>query len=274
MQWPPDHPVHLDAPLARWRDDADAVCPAGDVVATLRHVPGRRVATRVLVPDGPAVVKVFASPRARGNHRRLQELYPRADDLLPRPLAVGPAGHAGLVEYLPGRPLTELSGTEFVDAAERTGRVLARLHGCGARLDREWTAHDERDHLARLAARPGRAWDAPAPAAPVPAHRDLHPAQVVAEGGTIRLIDLDEATMAPPALDVGNFLAHLDRDAALGDRPTGETVRAGRAFLDGYGDQPRDLAWWRAIALARLAVLAEDRHGRPDWAVRLRALAG
>jgi hypothetical protein len=80
--------------------------------------------------------------------------------------------------------------------------------------------------------------------------------------------------MAPPGLDVGNFLAHLDQDAALGRRPDHETRTAGRAFLRGYGGPPRDLTWWREIALARLAVLAEERHDRPDWAASLRALVG
>jgi hypothetical protein len=41
-----------------------------------------------------------------------------------------------------------------------------------------------------------------------------------------------------------------------------------------YGDDPPDLARWRRITLARPACLEEERHGRPDSAVRLRALVG
>ena len=80
--------------------------------------------------------------------------------------------------------------------------------------------------------------------------------------------------MAPAGLDVGNFLAHLTKDVVQGRRPSTETEPAGDAFLRGYGRIPRDLPWWRGIALARLACSAEERHGRPDWAASLRVLVG
>ena len=271
MRWPADHPAVTDLCLAPWRADADAICPDGDVVTVLRHVAGRRVATLVRTPAGPAVLKLFASPRARGNDRRLRLLRPAAAPLLPRPIAVGRAGHAALLEYVPGRPLSAVTGRTFVTACARTGAALARLHSGGVRLDRIWTARDEVVALHRRS--PGSGWSPPPDDDPVPAHRDLHPAQVVVTpGGSIRFIDLDEAAMAPPGLDVGNFLAHLDQDAALGRRPDEEATAAGRAFLAAYGREPRDLAWWRSIALARLALLAEQRHARPDWAASLRAL--
>jgi len=194
--------------------------------------------------------------------------------VVPSPLAVGPAGHAGLLEYVPGRPLRMLSGPEFIDCCEELGRLLGRLQASSVRLDREWTALREVDAISRRFPSDEASWSPPAPDALVPAHRDLHPGQVVAAPGAVRLIDLDEAAMAPAGLDVGNFLAHLDRDAALGQRP-GEEVRAAtRAFLGGYGDDPPDLPWWRRITLARLACLEEQRHGRPDRAVTLRALVG
>jgi aminoglycoside phosphotransferase (APT) family kinase protein len=274
MHWPDDHPVRTDPRLAEWQADADAVCPQGSVLAVLRHVKGRRVATLVRTPDGPGVLKLFASPRARGNDRRLRALRPAIGSVVPRPIAVGPEGHAGLLEYVPGRPLRELAGADFVAACEEVGRVLARLHACDVLLDRTWTARSEIDNLAHRSGPGGASWLPPPPDTPVPTHRDLHAAQVVVGPDAVRLIDLDEATMAPPGLDVGNFLAHLDQDAALGSRPDHETTTAGRAFLRGYGGSPRDLTWWREIALARLAVLAEERHDRPDWAASLRALVG
>jgi Ser/Thr protein kinase RdoA (MazF antagonist) len=275
MQWPPDHPVRTDPVLAEWRADADAACPEGSVVTVLGHVEGRRVATLVRTPDGPAVLKLYRSARASGNHLRLQALRLGAGSVqIPRPLAVGPAGHAGLLEYVPGRLLGDISGPAFVAACEATGRMLARLHASDVQLGRDWTARREIDHLARRPSSGGRTWSPPAPDTLVPAHRDLHPAQVVVGAGTVRLIDLDEAAMAPAALDVGKFIAHLTKNAVHGKRPTAEAEAAADAFLRGYGRIPRDLPWWRGIALARLACSAEERHGRPDWAASLRALAG
>ena len=80
--------------------------------------------------------------------------------------------------------------------------------------------------------------------------------------------------MAPAGLDVGNFLAHVDRDEARGKRSREDAGAAARAFLRGYGHHPRDLAWWRRIALARLASWAEERRGRPAEAAILRAFVG
>jgi Ser/Thr protein kinase RdoA (MazF antagonist) len=273
MHWPDDHPVRTDPLLAEWRADADAVCPEGSVVAVLRYKPGRRVATLVRTPDGAAVLKLYYAARASGNHLRLQTLRLRAGSVqVPRPIAVGPAGHAGLLEYIPGRTLREFSGADFVAACEEVGRVLARLHDSGVLLGRDWTAQSEIDNLAHRFPSREEPWVPPAPDTLVPTHRDLHAKQIVVGPCAVRLIDLDEATMAPAGLDVGNFLAHLDKDLVQGKRPHAETSSAEAAFLRGYGRIPRDLPWWRRIALARLACMAADRRGRLDWAASLRAL--
>jgi Ser/Thr protein kinase RdoA (MazF antagonist) len=275
MQWPADHPVRTDSRLAKWRADGDAVCPEGSVVAVLRHIEGRRVTTLVRTPDGPAVLKLYHSARASTNYLRLQALRLGAGcPELPRPLAVGPAGHAGLLEYVPGRPLREVSGPDFVAACGEIGRTLARLHASDVLLDRAWTARTEIDELARRFTSGGGRWLPPAPDTLVPTHRDLNPSQVVVDRGAVRLIDFDEATMAPAALDVANFLAHLTKDLVQGRRPVTETESAGAAFLRGYGRIPPDLSWWRRIALTRLACRAEERRGRPAEAANLRALAG
>ena len=108
--------------------------------------------------------------------------------------------------------------------------MLARLQACGVLLDREWTALRESTPCPADSGPGGTAWSPPPPDAPVPAHRDLHAAQVVVAPGAVRLIDLDEAAMAPAGLDVGNFLAHLDRDAALGSARRGDKAQpAGRS---------------------------------------------
>jgi len=276
MHWPADHPLRTDPRLAKFRSDADAVCPEGSVVAVLRHVKGRRVTSLVRTPDGPAVLKLYHSPRASENHRRLQMLRLGAGCIgLPRPLGVGPGGHAGLLEYVPGRPLGTLAGADFVAACKEVGRALARLHASDVLLGRSWTARTEIDELARrFTASDGGPWLPPAPDTLVPTHRDLNPSQVVVDAGAVRLIDFDEATMAPAGLDVGNFLAHLTKDVVQGRRPSTETESAGDAFLRGYGRIPRDLWWWRRIALTRLACRAEERRGRPAEAASLRALAG
>ncbi|MDO4899513.1 serine kinase [Actinomyces sp.] len=42
------------------------------------------------------------------------------------------------------------------------------------------------------------------------AHRDLHDGQLLWDGATLSLLDLDTAALAEPALDLGNLAAHVD----------------------------------------------------------------
>jgi aminoglycoside phosphotransferase (APT) family kinase protein len=90
-------------------------------------------------------------------------------------------------------------------------------------------------------------------------HRDLYEEQVLV-GERIGLIDLDDAALGPPELDVGNLLAHVDllarRSGIDLDAPTA-------ALLDGYGHSGPHLdtvllARCRALTLLRLACIHED----------------
>ncbi len=277
MHWPAEHPLRADDLLARWRGPADRLCGDGVVLRVLKHVRGRRVATLVSTADGLAVLKVFSSPRARGNDRRLRALGPAVGDLLPRALQVDPLGHVGLLSYLPGQPLDRLSGPPFVVACGQAGAALARLHGCGIVLDRQWTAADELAQLRSMATpttehaitRAVRSWSPQPDALLVPAHRDLHLAQVVVQPAGVAFIDLDETTMAPRGLDVGNLLGHLSQEVALDRRPAVEVGAAAAAFLTGYGGAPADTECWQQLTLARLAALADVRFDRPDWTAAL-----
>lgn len=270
MRWPDAHPACTDPALAAWAEGAEEVCPDGVVKTILRYLPGRRVSSVVDTARGPVVLKLFANPRARGNHRRLVALAASgAAAAVPRPIAVDSSGHVGLLEFVSGTTLAGVEPDRVPEACFGAGQQLARIHASGAVLDRTWTVDDElaqlsrtwgpasRASLATLAARCPR----PSEDIVLPAHRDCHPAQaVVTRKGPVRWIDLDDAAMAPPGLDVGNFLAHLRREAVLRRLPVGE-VDAGRAaFVAGYGELPADTANWELLSLARLAALAETRH--------------
>ena len=286
MRWPGDHPAVTDPALAPWRAGADEVCPEAEVVAVLRHLPGRRVASLVRTAGGLRVLKVFASPRARGNDRRLRALaLSRAGVLVPRPLGADSAGHVGLVSYAEGELFECLDDRRFVTTAEAVGAALRRLHGSGAQLDRRWGVAEEMEQLRRRATPTTRAAVERLPSAALPdddaggrsyvsAHRDCHPRQVVLTAAGVRWIDLDDAAMAPAGLDVGNFLAHLRRDAVLGRRCAAATTGAVAAFRRGYGPLPSQVDRWERLSLLRLAGLAELRHGSAEQAGTLLALSG
>jgi Ser/Thr protein kinase RdoA (MazF antagonist) len=82
---------------------------------------------------------------------------------------------------------------------------------------------------------------------------------------SVAWIDLDDAAMAPRGLDIGNLLGHLVRDRITGARSVRSAVEASEAFIDGYGPcaelDEGVLTGWTVLAVARLAGLAQSRHG-------------
>lgn len=92
----------------------------------------------------------------------------------------------------------------------------------------------------------------------VPSHRDFYDKQVLLAKGRATLIDFDTYCMADPALDLGNFLAHLEL-ARLQSLMPADGLRD--AFLDGYCRTtdvlPGDvrMSAYEAASLLRLACL-------------------
>lgn len=121
-------------------------------------------------------------------------------------------------------------------AAQAVSTLLPHL-GCRARA---------------LAERIGRI-DGP----PVLAHGDWSADQVLVHGGDVRIIDLDRATIAPPAYDLGHYCAAGGHSAML------EGYRSAGGVVD-------DDALRRATALALLERAIEPfRTGHPAWPARV-----
>jgi Ser/Thr protein kinase RdoA (MazF antagonist) len=276
MRWPADHPLVTDDALRPFEAAAAELADGYRVVRVLRHLNRRRVATLIEreSDNRRTVLKVFASPRARGNDRRLRVLAQGpAASIVPGSLGTDRQGHVHLVSYHEGLELVELTDDGFAASCRRVGVALRRLHDCGAVLDRSWGWPEESAQLERQALPSTRAavhllldgagdpdgtdW--------VCAHRDCHPGQVIVEpSGAVRWIDLDDCAMAPRSLDVGNMVAHLRRENLRGARDVEVVAAAERQFLTGYQEassvELADLDRWVDATLLRLAALAATRH--------------
>jgi hypothetical protein len=91
-------------------------------------------------------------------------------------------------------------------------------------------------------------------AGPEPCHRDLHEKQILVDGSVAGILDFDTLSMADPALDPGNLLAHL--------------------FFAGHDERPlaqeftyANLPLWRRAALLRLAMI-HAFTSKPDASIR------
>jgi hypothetical protein len=209
------------------------------VARLLRHKPGRRalVEYRVSGHDGHTET-LLGKVRAKGVDRRTFELQSalfsssfaeESDDGLsvPEPLALVPELNMWLQRSVPGAPLTNLlSSSAAPELCARAASLVHKLHTFGPQPNRVHTITDELgilrerlslasreqpslarefqsvlagcEHLANALMTTGAA-----------IHRDFYPDQVLVSRQRMYLLDLDLYCIGDPALDGGNFIAHL-----------------------------------------------------------------
>jgi len=256
-------------------------------VRVVKYRPGRRCT--VLYEVGRArqqvYVKMYCNKRGESVLNKMRELKGAClqTPVIPEAFAYLPEHRMLLIEGLKGTPLSQLHGTQLETWVRRAAEVLAHFHDCGAEIKKVWTLKDEIAVLSRrvqmLAQNEPKSvptvlelvttlWARePNPDSPVrPIHRDLYPAQVIALGDEVGFVDLDDSALGDPAIDVGNFLAHLTLLSF--QRHPGQRALDGvrETFLDRYVESSTKvsaerIAFFEASTLLRLASLASDRPG-------------
>ena len=241
----------------------------------LKEKPGRRRTLRAAGTRRNAIVKVYASDRAPTVAARLNALRDGpAEPRVPEVLLVEPSLRTVVLSEVPGRPLRELLLVGDVRASRRAGHAVADWHLAwrGRRpsplaehtVERELQILDERSDAAgeptagevRAAA---QELAEPWPCSTV-VHRDLYEDQIVL-GETVGLIDLDDAALGPPELDVGNLLAHLELMSLRSGR---DLEPMSEAFVAGYTESGAGLSTGRLDRCRRLTLLRlACIHGEP-----------
>jgi Ser/Thr protein kinase RdoA (MazF antagonist) len=244
------------------------------VLEDLKHKPGRRRTMRASGPAGSAIVKVYASERAPVVASRVAALASGpCEPELPRVLLVDPARRLVVLTDVRGAPFREAVLAGDAAACAGVGRALGVWHGFWqGRAPRALRPHTVGRELEILEARADAAPSAVRIAVRAAArsladewpcstvvHRDLYEDQILV-GDRAALIDLDDAAVGPPELDVGNLLAHLELLEARSGRalaPMLDAVLAGYARSGGPLDDEL-LARCRRLALLRLACIHDD----------------
>ncbi|WP_136192797.1 serine kinase [Actinomyces procaprae] len=179
---------------------------------------------------------------------------------------LGDAGLPGwqrLAELWPGVPRPEaLPEHTGADEAKVLNRWYRQAHALGV-LDTAGASPaglgDAVGRVSALLCEPG---DPPAAS-----HRDLHDGQLLWDGTTLSLLDLDTAALAEPGLDLGNLAAHLDlariqgRFGAAGHAQVGSILEdLGRELAD----ESRLSVYYLASRL-RLIFVHAFRPGAAQW---------
>ena len=201
--------------------------------------------------DGATYVVKAGGP---DDHHMVRELRAHQEWLSPwtsRGLAPAMVHHDAaalllVTRFLPGQLVEGSRAAEDPDIHRQAGTLLALLHDQPGLVDERYEAREnqkmigwldrehriEADTEQRLRAEIA-AWPVP-PAMLVPTHGDWQPRNWLYVDGIVSVIDFGRADLRPASSDLARLAAQdFRRDPALE-----------RAFLDGYGADPREPAAW------------------------------
>jgi len=177
---------------------------------------------------------------------------------IPKPIAHIPEFHLLLMEDVPGdywlgleHQGLEQAGVE--SSIKAAGKVLAKMHRSSLKVPKRHTVEDElkllREHWIVVASqihpelsdslkvafsKVSHTLDKCRSFEPALVHRDYYEKQVLVDGPKSFLIDFDTICLADPAIDLGNFLAHI-RLAGL--QSPGCAKRLEEVFIKSYAPQ-------------------------------------
>lgn len=240
------------------------------------------------------IAKVMRAERAAQLFANLEELErlgfdaAAADGItIPHPMAYSSEGIIWL-EPVFDPPLHDLVGKEeFVSGCRAAAQTLGKLQTVSLRSLLPYNLAEELLLLGQAAAETARIYpvlseqlnktlfliEKNAPSVEerelTPVHRDFYDKQLLIGKERTTLIDADTLALSDPALDVGNFLAHLFLRASQ-HPPLSEQIKQGRqAFTEEYRAKAlraqnfwRRASWWEAASLLRLGCLYALR---PRW---------
>jgi Ser/Thr protein kinase RdoA (MazF antagonist) len=265
-------------------------------IRVTRHKPGRRCVVEYDVQMQPPgtlpetftlVGKIHARNLKRSVFKVLESLWMagfRADSQdgisIPEPVGMIAEFHMLLQRKVAGRAATRLlSGAQGIELAGRLAEAAHKIHRAGIRTHRRHTINDEMkilseriqsvaqakpewsDRMARLSAGCYRLASA-IPDAPVCGiHRDFYPDQVLVDGARLYLLDFDLYCAGDPALDIGNFVGHIQEfslrktgsASSLADREAAVIERyiELNASIRGAADLRRAVSIYTTLTLAR-----------------------
>ena len=232
----------------------DRASPERCSIRICRHKPGRRclIEYDVVVRRSsniPQLLTLIAKVRMKSHDHKTYALaqalweagmHDEASDniAVPQPIGEIPEWHMWLQPKVPGFTLQKmLAGPKGEHLAGRVAEAATKIHHCGVGTHRRHTIADElrilNERLGKTACEyphwserlQNIAHRCESLAATLPEftprgiHRDFYPDQIIVDGDRLFLLDFDLYCEGDPALDIGNFIAHISEYSlrTLGD---------------------------------------------------------
>jgi len=271
---------------SQWRD-----CSFGE---GLNYKPERRYVTRLFRSDGESALAKFYSRAGYAKARMISRKLGRGGFC---PETIGRSKKHQVVAYhwQPGTTLRQLHidgklpAAELVAVAESlAGFNASKCDGLspsepGGQTRRLLTIAEQvgillpqLDQRARRLAQSLAEWLAGDTAVRKPVHGDFYDKQAIMSNGRVRLIDLDAARLDNPLVDIGNYLAHLER-RVVGHAMTRTNVEVYKeTLIDAFerlnGSVP-GCQLDRYIALGLFGLIHQPfRDWKQDWPVQTEQL--
>lgn len=269
----------------------------GATLRKLAYKPARRFVAQLAAGGEPAaVLKCYTAAGYEAAERNARVLKSRGTLRVAARLGRSRRRRVLATEWLPGRPLGQILDDETGDFSlqlrtlSAVGAALAELHGQRGRGMSRTTTEVFADRLRAAAGAVGAACPHIAdrarglarrisvrlrePKVHRPIHGDFHAEQVVIDADAVGILDLDEAGLGDPAVDLGNFVAHVENHSLRGRLRPDRIGAMKDALLEGYraaaGRLPRGIEFHTAVGLFSLAPHTFRRR-EADWAKRTEA---
>lgn len=210
-------------PDSEWRESA--------LGETLNYKPERRYVVRLNRADGEyALAKFYTRSGYAKAHAISRKLTHSRHGFFPETIGRSTKYTVVAYRWQPGTTLRQLNTDGKLSESDlvATAEALAELHasGCdglatpdsGVQIERLGALADQLGvllpHLAqraKFAARKLEHWLKAQVPVRKSVHGDFYDKQAIANNGKVKLIDLDAACLGNPLLDLGSYIAHLER---------------------------------------------------------------